>query len=130
MESDGLTRKKLVSPVKRTAYYRDVLFTAMRSRAYATSRPHMYVVIFEKADIIEKIIVESRIKAGSASFLCKSVDGAAAAHTSWTSFHYVDNVMVPGRSSRGVESLAILDPVLAAPSCCDLSIVPMTRKRR
>lgn len=39
------------------------------------------------------VIVESRIKAGSASFLCKFEDGAVVAHTSQTSFHHVDNVM-------------------------------------
>lgn len=99
-------RKKLVSPVSAlcTVYYRAVLFTAMqysRGAACCSYFPHRS---YEKADIIENIIVESRIKAGSASFLCKFGGGADAAHThtrTHTShghpFTARDNVTVAGR---------------------------------
>lgn len=101
-------RSTLVSPVSCTVYYRAVLFTIVQYRASRLVHPSIHSFVcsfvrsFEKADIIENVIAESGIKAGSASFLCKSEDGA-----SQTSFHHVDNVAVAWGSCMACRPFAI-----------------------
>lgn len=73
-------RKKPVSPVKRAARFITAPFYLRHCNIARMLPPQPRVDTFEKADTAKNVIAESRIKAGSASFLCKSVDGAVSTH--------------------------------------------------